>query len=665
MDDRARQFIAHSTLLFIASRNAAGAMDVSPRGGQPNVVSLREDGAILLPDYLGNRRLDTIGNVLANPDVALLFLNRRCNDYLRVAARAEILQAPDDLALFPADENPPLSVMVLTPTSWKWVHSDVFGDAGFWIDPALRKPPLDLGGVYGQEGQWQAAGGRVFVRRDAAGETELERSGIREHYGTPSTLVQQKVYRAAGPGFMPFIDQAPFIVLAREDHNGAITVELAGGRPLRRDPATNQDAFLLEIRPAEAGDAAWTHSGECALLAAEPGRCENIRLNGTYRAVAGDAETTPQISVLPEEIYFHCSAAFSRSRIWTDARPSAWTGLRAFRCVGRKQENADVVSFLFEPEDQAPVGPIAPGQYVTLALPGDDVQPPRRRCYSVSATPTPRTLRLSVRRIGAGGVSDLLHHTIQPSSEVLLGAPGGQFILNSQAARPVVLVGAGVGITPLLPMAQALAAAPDGREVWFVHAARSSKHHLFADEVVRVVEQAGESFKLFTVYSQPDDGDAFHHHGRLDAATLATLVPVTEADFYICGPDAFMDALRDGLVELGADPANIRMEAFEAKAIGLAGLLASQQSAVTPCQVQFARSGKTATWDPHKGSLLDLALAEDVEIQYSCRSGECQSCVQKIVSGITDYPAGNEPLLAYGQVLLCQAVPRGDLVLDC
>jgi ferredoxin-NADP reductase len=283
----------------------------------------------------------------------------------------------------------------------------------------------------------------------------------------------------------------------------------------------------------------------------------------------------------------------------------------------------------------------------------------------VSATPDDRTLRVSVRRIGAGGVSDLLHQSVEPGSRVLLGAPGGQFILNSQAARPVVLVGAGVGITPLLPMAQALAAKPDGREVWFVHAARNGKHHLFADEVVRVVEQGGVSLKLFTVYSQPEEGDAFHHHGRLDAAKLASLVPVAEADFYICGPDAFMAALKGGLVELGADPHSVRMETFEAKAIGLASLLAGELGAALPCQVEFARSGKTTTWDPEKGSLLDLALASDVEIQYSCRSGECQSCVQKIVSGMADYPAGNEPLLAYGQVLLCQAVPRGDVVLDC
>jgi ferredoxin len=54
-----------------------------------------------------------------------------------------------------------------------------------------------------------------------------------------------------------------------------------------------------------------------------------------------------------------------------------------------------------------------------------------------------------------------------------------------------------------------------------------------------------------------------------------------------------------------------------------------------------------------------------VEVAYSCRNGECQSCVQRIISGKVDYPTGEEPLLARGRVMLCQAFPLEDIVIDC
>lgn len=141
-------------------------------------------------------------------------------------------------------------------------------------------------------------------------------------------------------------------------------------------------------------------------------------------------------------------------------------------------------------------------------------------------------------------------------------------------------------------------------------------------------------------------------------------MPVTEADFYICGPDAFMASLSQGLIDLGTAPESIRIEAFEQKSGG-GFALTEALAGRPPCTVTFARSDKQATWKPECGSLLDLALANGIDVQYSCRSGECQSCTQKVVSGGATYPSGEEPLIARGQVLLCQAIPRGDIVLDC
>src|SRR5690606_4909515 len=109
MNGEIRDFITGSTLLFIASRNAQGALDVSPRGGQPTVLRVTEAGELLLPDYRGNRRLDTIGNLLGNPEVALIVLNRGAERFLRIHGTGRVSFEESHIAAFPADESLPIS----------------------------------------------------------------------------------------------------------------------------------------------------------------------------------------------------------------------------------------------------------------------------------------------------------------------------------------------------------------------------------------------------------------------------------------------------------------------------------------------------------------------------------------------------------------------------
>lgn len=663
MDERTRSFIEQSTLLFIASRNREGAMDVSPRGGQPSVLRVRDDGSLLMPDYVGNRRLDTIGNILSDPDVALLLINRQSETYLRVAAHASVSQADEDIAAFPADENRALSVMVLTPSKIEFVDSRAFRDSGFWVDSSGRKPPLDALGIYFSDKEWQAERGRNPILYEVGAESRLASEGLRGFYGTPSPIVQTKVYDFPSPGFMSFIEDASFLVFAHQGEDGEIVIDLAGDAPLRLDPTSNLSSFFLQAGEVSPFASRIPPSTPCALLAVEPGRCDALRLNGTVCEATLGENGQRRFSVQPEEIYFHCSAAFTRSRIWSDTPAPAWSGLRSFICAARHQESPDVVSFLLKPMDKAAVGIAAPGQFITITLPQSDRWSSQRRCYSISGMPDPHSLRISVRRVGDDGMSAALHDTVAVDDEVRLGAPGGKFILDSAPDRPIVLVSAGVGITPLLPMAEHLARETGGREILFIHAARSARHHLFAGEAQRF-RASNPSIRLLTVYSRLEDGDTCDHEGRLDAALIAGHVPVKEADFYICGPDSFMHDLKNGLIALGALPESVRMEAFGASDSG-SPLPLKALAAFKPCTVEFVKSEKRVIWTPEDGSLLDLALANDIDVQFSCRSGDCQSCMQGVVSGKPSYVNCEEPLLPRGRVLLCQAVPKGDMVLDC
>lgn len=654
MDADARLFIENSTLLFIASRNAEGAMDVSPRGGQPCVMRVDDDGKLRLPDYNGNRRLDTIGNLLNDPHVALIVLNRGSDRYLRIVATAEVSFRAEDLACFPADENPPISVLVLTPTSVEFVDTSAFARVDFWLDPELRKKPaLDLASVIGGDKVAQATAGFAPVLKNEAEERLLAQSGVRNVYGTPSDGVQKKVCDVAGPGGLDFLGEASFVVVAHEDENGGIAIDLTAEAPLSVIPFDNRHAYRLRLSP----DISTGEEGECALLTVTPGRNELLRVNGRFEA------ETRAVKIVPREVFFHCSSAFSRSRVWQRDKRTYWSGKRRFVCVERICESPDVSSFILTPVDNAPIGPVEPGQYVPVSLPGE-TGAARQRSYSVSRRPDGRSLRISVRRIGAGGMSDLLHERVGPGSELLVGVPVGRFVLSSPPGRPVVLLSAGVGITPLLPMLDQLARADSGREVWFIHAARDGTHHLFEGEARSIAENAKNGgIRLLSCYSRPREGDRSDLVGRIDAAAIENLLPVDAADFYICGPEAFMTSLRDGLVARGAAPENIRFEAFAAAEGGLLDL--SGMQIVPESKVTFAKSGRTATWTPGEGSLLDLALRNRIEVDYSCRMGDCQSCVKRVASGAVDYPVGELPLLPYNHILLCQAIPRGDLVLDC
>lgn len=662
MDDRIRRFVETAPLLFIASRNADGALDVSPRGGQPAVLRIAPDGRLLLPDVMGNRRLDTIGNVLAHPEVACVLVNRGSAEVLTFRARAEVSFRPQDMAMFPADELRLMSVMVLSPYAMAFGRTTAFDRAGFWLDPAQRRAPLDLLAVLQADFAEQAQEGNQPVLKDGADEQVLVSGGIRDVYGTPSDLVRTKVYATAKAGTRRFVDEAGFVVIARTDATGAITMDLGGEGPLVPDAGANQASWRLVLPPEAATVTPPDEPGECAVLASVPGRAEIVRMNGPWTPRPTDAGRQV-LSITPREIYFHCPLALTRSRVWMADRPVPWTGRRRFTCVDVRQESPDIRSYLLRPEDSAPVPSVPPGQYVSVSLPDDPADPPRRRSYSVSAQPDARTLRISVRRIGAGGLSDLLHDRLAPGGKVLLGVPGGRFVLDAATTRPVLLIAAGVGATPLVPMLRALAATA-GAPVWFVQAARNGTHHPFRDEVAAIAAGAMRPVTLLSAYSRPDTQDSPDHRGRVTADWLASRLPLAGVDVYLCGPADFMADLETGLAARGADPARLWSERFQDQAGPLAPM-ALLTDRGRPCTVTFRKSGITTTWDPASGTLLDLAIRHRVDLSYSCRMGDCQSCVQKLVAGTVDHLTEDDPVLADGQVLMCQAVPLGDLVLDC
>jgi len=329
--------------------------------------------------------------------------------------------------------------------------------------------------------------------------------------------------------------------------------------------------------------------------------------------------------------------------------PARGPAFRRFRIAAITPESADVTSFGLEPLDGKPLAPAAPGQFVTVRVDVPGLGR-RMRSYSLSGE-----RRISVKR--AGAVSAHLH-SAEVGDVVELAGPSGSFTLDEADDRPVVLLSAGVGATPVLAMLRRLAAQRSGRAVWWVHGARSGRDHAFREEVRALVGRLPRG-QIHVRYSRPGPRDRLGRDhqaaGRLTAADVLALGVPLDAAFHLCGPGPFLDALTGGLQAAGVPAERIRSERFGA---------APAAPATAPAAVAFSRSRVEAAWDRRYGSLLELAEAHDVAIDAGCRAGACHGCRTGVLEGEVRHDP--EPLdpPPPGSALLCCARPHGDVVLD-
>jgi ferredoxin-NADP reductase len=252
--------------------------------------------------------------------------------------------------------------------------------------------------------------------------------------------------------------------------------------------------------------------------------------------------------------------------------------------------------------------------------------------------------------------------------------PRGSFTLQSNN-RPVVLMSAGVGATPVLGMLHALADEVTQRQVWWLYSARSGNEHPFSTEA-RQLLQAIPASRSYILYSQPGPADKagvdFNAAGHLTVEILDKLGVPRNADFYICGPPAFMQTLTAGLSAWGVPPNHAYTEIFGPGKSHMPGVIdASSKPPHPPAgvtgegpRVSFARSGLSVRWSTAYSNLLELAEACDVPASWSCRTGVCHQCESGLVSGNVDYfPAPLEPPAA-GNLLICCSQPKDDIVVD-
>jgi ferredoxin len=239
----------------------------------------------------------------------------------------------------------------------------------------------------------------------------------------------------------------------------------------------------------------------------------------------------------------------------------------------------------------------------------------------------------------------------------------------------VVLISGGVGATPVLAMLHALAREHSARPVWWLHGARDHDEHAFGAEVDELLTALPDTHRL-VAYSRPaDDGAAavdYDLSGRLDSSALERARVPTDADFYLCGPEAFMRAMADALAARGVARERIATEVFGAVAAYRSGIVNPSHREPHPPDgplgtgplVTFSRSDLAVRWGDRYPSLLDFAEACDVPVGFGCRNGTCHNCETGLLAGEVNYDS--EPLEPPpdGRVLVCVSRPSSDLTLD-
>jgi ferredoxin-NADP reductase/MOSC domain-containing protein YiiM len=350
------------------------------------------------------------------------------------------------------------------------------------------------------------------------------------------------------------------------------------------------------------------------------------------------------------------------------------SGFRRLSVTAIDRESEDVLSLTMQSAGGEPLPTALPGQYVVLRL-QPAAGPAFFRSYSLSGPASTERYRISVKIEPNGAAGTYLREHVRVGDTLDVSSPRGSFILQP-GEGPVVLLSGGIGVTPVLAMLHALAAARSTRPVLWLHAARDRQHHPFAAEARRLLLALAHG-RSYVCYSRPGSsdkiGEDFDAAGRLSRSAFDAVALPHDADVYLCGPVRFMADMQEALTTSRVPPGRIHVEIFNGGPSMTPGVVAAPAAAPhvpnddanTGPVVSFARSGIAAHWKPSAyQSILELAEACGVPVRWSCRTGVCHNCESGLVSGAVSYEP--EPLdpPAEGNLLVCCSQPVSDVVID-
>jgi ferredoxin-NADP reductase len=324
----------------------------------------------------------------------------------------------------------------------------------------------------------------------------------------------------------------------------------------------------------------------------------------------------------------------------------------------------NVKTLRFKPADGRKVPfDYLPGQFLTLHISPHGI--PTKRSYTIASTPTWRDrIEITVKREDHGLVSRWLHDELRLGDEVEIEAPNGTFVFSGNEAESIVLIGGGVGITPMMSVVRYLTDTGWSGKIYLILGFRAPHDFIFREELA-ALHARNPNLSVVVTTSNPGSEPWPGPVGHIDAALLASAVPdIQTRRAHICGPPSMMEAVKAALLKLGVPFAQIKTEAFgTVKRDPTSNSAASTEVAG---KVFFQASEMTA-FVLVDATILDAADETGVFIDNACRSGTCGSCRVKLVSGSVKM-AVEDALTAQdkaeGYILACQAKISGDVKVE-
>ena len=322
-----------------------------------------------------------------------------------------------------------------------------------------------------------------------------------------------------------------------------------------------------------------------------------------------------------------------------------------------------------------------PGQFLTYSaeIDGKTV----RRSYTIASSAAQTAyVETTIKREDGGVFSDYMHDKVKEGDILDVMAPSGNFTFTGREADSVVLIGGGVGITPLMAAIRYLFDIAWPGQIHLVYGAQSTEQFIFRDEL-EYLQRRMNNLHVVATMARAAGTSWMGSEGQITADFMKRAIPdLAQRRVHLCGPPRMMEALRKTLGELGVPSEQIKTEAFGPArgAVPPPGMTVVEKrpsgngadhegaTAIGPAtaSIRFAKSGKVVPLPPDK-SVLEVAESIGVPIDYSCRSGICGLCKTHLLEGSVTMEvqeALTEDDKAKGMILACQAKSIGNLVVE-
>ena len=308
-----------------------------------------------------------------------------------------------------------------------------------------------------------------------------------------------------------------------------------------------------------------------------------------------------------------------------------------------------------------------PGQFLNVAFCIGGAR--MNRSYSISSSPTERGyIELTIKREPRGAVSRHIVDLLKVGDLIEAGGPVGKFTFDGSEAESIVLISAGVGITPMVSVTRYLTERAWPGDIFFVYTCRTPADFIFANEVA-ALQQRNPKLRVAVTSTKAEGTDWKGPRGRLTKELLTQTVPdLASRRIHICGPAPMMEATKALLIELGVPPDQVKSELFGATkpAVAPAGTTAKPSAPPTGPTVTFSKNNKSAKIRDGQ-TVLELSEELSIGIQNSCRVGTCGVCKVRMTSGEVTM-AVEDSLDAddktNGIILACQAIPKGEITVE-